>query len=168
MGTQASASQNEVRAECLQSPCVPVMPMCSCRAMKPGSPPPPPPQVLSEVHEHLGVAVLNRPRALNALNTGMVEALTELYRRWDADPAVACILLKARALLRLARCVREARQRHARAAQAAGRVRTSLLPTDFLPIATPCRRAQARRPSAPAATSRRWCSRGRRGGLMTH
>lgn len=42
----------------------------------------------------MGIATLNRPRALNALSTGMVEALGDLYRRWDADPGVACIVLK--------------------------------------------------------------------------
>ena len=63
----------------------------------PVTPRPPPPQVLSSVERHAAVAVLNRPRALNALNTGMVEALFELYRGWEADPAVACILLKASA-----------------------------------------------------------------------
>jgi hypothetical protein len=41
------------------------------------------------------VAVLSRPRALNALTTGMVESLLDLYQRWEADPGVACILLKA-------------------------------------------------------------------------
>ena len=53
--------------------------------------------MLSEVHEQAGVAVLNRPKALNALNTNMVERLFELYQRWDADPGVACFLLKASA-----------------------------------------------------------------------
>lgn len=52
------------------------------------------PEVLSEVHGHAAVAVLNRPRALNALNTNMVERMFELYQGWEADPGVACILLK--------------------------------------------------------------------------
>lgn len=52
-------------------------------------------QVLSEVRGHAAIATLNRPRALNALNTRMVEAMFELYSQWDADPGVACILLKA-------------------------------------------------------------------------
>lgn len=50
--------------------------------------------MLSEVQGSTGIATLNRPRALNALTTGMVEALFEVYRRWEADPAVACIVLK--------------------------------------------------------------------------
>ena len=57
--------------------------------------PVPPPQVRSEVHDAAAVAVLSRPRALNALTTGMVESLLDLYQRWEADPGVACILLKA-------------------------------------------------------------------------
>lgn len=43
-----------------------------------------------------GTATLNRPRALNALTTGMVEALFDVYQRWEADPAIACIVLKVR------------------------------------------------------------------------
>jgi enoyl-CoA hydratase/carnithine racemase len=52
------------------------------------------PEILSEVQGSTGVATLNRPRALNALTTGMVEALFDVYSRWEADPAVACIVLK--------------------------------------------------------------------------
>lgn len=49
------------------------------------------------MRRHVAVATLNRPRALNALNTGMVESMFELYSAWEADPGVACILLKASA-----------------------------------------------------------------------
>ncbi|KAL4440735.1 hypothetical protein ABPG77_000444 [Micractinium sp. CCAP 211/92] len=52
------------------------------------------PEVLSEVQGHVAIATLNRPRALNALNTSMVESMYELYSQWEADPGVACILLK--------------------------------------------------------------------------
>ncbi|KAL4457481.1 hypothetical protein ABPG75_012346 [Micractinium tetrahymenae] len=52
------------------------------------------PEVLPEVRGHSAVATLNRPRALNALNTGMVESLFELYSKWEADTNIACILLK--------------------------------------------------------------------------
>ncbi|KAL4857852.1 3-hydroxyisobutyryl-CoA hydrolase [Chlorella vulgaris] len=48
-------------------------------------------EVLHDTQQHVGVAVLNRPKALNALNCRMVEALYDLYTRWDADPSVACI-----------------------------------------------------------------------------
>lgn len=51
--------------------------------------------MLSERRGRAAVATLSRPRALNALSTGMVERLHELYRQWEADPAVACIVLKA-------------------------------------------------------------------------
>lgn len=60
-------------------------------------------QVLSEVQGHVAIATLNRPRALNALNTSMVESMYELYSQWEADPGVACILLKASMLLQLNR-----------------------------------------------------------------
>lgn len=53
-------------------------------------------QVLSEVQGSAGVATLNRPRALNALTTGMVEALFDVYQRWDTDPGIACIVLKVK------------------------------------------------------------------------
>lgn len=56
-------------------------------------------QVLHDTQQHVGVAVLNRPKALNALNCRMVEALYDLYTQWDADPSVACIVLKARGCL---------------------------------------------------------------------
>jgi hypothetical protein len=62
-------------------------------------------QVLHDTQQHVGVAVLNRPKALNALNCRMVEALYDLYTRWDADPRVACIVLKARGCL-LRDCLR--------------------------------------------------------------
>ena len=55
-----------------------------------------PVQVLARVERHAEVATLNRPRALNALNTTMVERMYEVYSKWEADPAVACIVLKVR------------------------------------------------------------------------
>ena len=42
----------------------------------------------------VGIATLNRPKALNALNTNMVTLLLDLYRAWDASPSVNCIILK--------------------------------------------------------------------------
>lgn len=54
----------------------------------------PEPEVLSTRHGPLVIATLNRPRALNALNTNMVETLLEQYRRWDAAEDVCCIVLK--------------------------------------------------------------------------
>ena len=51
-------------------------------------------QVLHEQHEGVGVAVLNRPRALNSLNTNMVELMFDIYSKWNTAPDVSCILLK--------------------------------------------------------------------------
>jgi hypothetical protein len=51
-------------------------------------------QVLSDVEQQTAVAVLNRPKALNALSTRMVEDMYSLYRSWEDDPRVACVLLK--------------------------------------------------------------------------
>ena len=45
---------------------------------------------LSSVRE----AVLNRPRALNALTAEMIESLARLYKTWDANVAVSAIVLR--------------------------------------------------------------------------
>jgi len=47
--------------------------------------------------EELGAvraAVLSRPAALNAVNLAMVQRLTALFARWEAQPHVAAVLLK--------------------------------------------------------------------------
>jgi enoyl-CoA hydratase len=49
--------------------------------------------VLFERRGHLGVITLNRPKAVNALNAGMVEAMLEQLTAWAADDAVATVLV---------------------------------------------------------------------------
>src|SRR3569833_2902948 len=44
--------------------------------------------VLTEVRGAIGIATLNRPEALNALNTPLLDALAAALEAWDADPAV--------------------------------------------------------------------------------
>lgn len=46
------------------------------------------------MEQQTALAVLNRPKALNALSTRMVEDMYSLYRSWEDDPRVACVLLK--------------------------------------------------------------------------
>lgn len=41
----------------------------------------------------LGVMVLNRPRALNALTTAMVKVMTEALTTWAADPSVETVVV---------------------------------------------------------------------------
>lgn len=52
------------------------------------------PEVLHQRQGCAGIAVLNRPKALNALNTNMVLELYRLYREWGADPSVHCVIIK--------------------------------------------------------------------------
>jgi enoyl-CoA hydratase len=49
--------------------------------------------VLTEVKGAVGIAILNRPEALNALNTPLLDALADTLEAWDADPAVRAIIV---------------------------------------------------------------------------
>ncbi len=51
------------------------------------------PIVLLEVRGAVGLITLNRPEALNALNTELMDALTDALRRCENDPAVGCMVL---------------------------------------------------------------------------
>ncbi|MBM6622894.1 enoyl-CoA hydratase/isomerase family protein [Micrococcaceae bacterium RIT802] len=51
------------------------------------------PEVQFEVRGTLGIITLNRPRAVNALTHGMVEAMYAQLRQWQDDDAVASVLL---------------------------------------------------------------------------
>jgi enoyl-CoA hydratase/carnithine racemase len=51
------------------------------------------PEVLCRVEQGVGVVVLNRPEARNALTLAMKEALLELLPRLEADGAVGCVLV---------------------------------------------------------------------------
>ncbi|MFY9635816.1 MAG: enoyl-CoA hydratase/isomerase family protein [Cellulosimicrobium cellulans] len=52
------------------------------------------PEVLFERRGHLGVITLNRPKAVNALNAGMVAAVLEQLTTWAQDDAVATVLVR--------------------------------------------------------------------------
>jgi enoyl-CoA hydratase len=47
----------------------------------------------TEVHERAGLARLNRPRALNALNSTMVNELADALAAFDADPDVGAVVI---------------------------------------------------------------------------
>jgi len=49
--------------------------------------------VLTEVRGSVGIATLNRPEALNALNTPLLDALAAALEAWDADPAVRVMIV---------------------------------------------------------------------------
>lgn len=42
----------------------------------------------------LGIVTLNRPKALNSLNLEMIQAITAVYKDWDADPTVRVVVLR--------------------------------------------------------------------------
>ncbi|KAL6768295.1 HIBCH1 [Auxenochlorella protothecoides x Auxenochlorella symbiontica] len=52
-------------------------------------------EILHEVTNGVAIATLNRPKALNALNTNMVRTLLKIYTDWDASSEVSCVVLKA-------------------------------------------------------------------------
>lgn len=52
------------------------------------------PEVIFEVRGSLGVVTLNRPRAVNALNIAMVEAMLERLAAWATDPSVSQVLVR--------------------------------------------------------------------------
>ena len=49
--------------------------------------------VLMRREERVGVIQLNRPQALNALNSALMDELIAALQEYDADPAVGCILV---------------------------------------------------------------------------
>ncbi|KAJ0089941.1 hypothetical protein Patl1_12587 [Pistacia atlantica] len=51
-------------------------------------------QVLVEGKANSRAAILNRPSALNALNTSMVARLTRLYESWEENPDIGFVLMK--------------------------------------------------------------------------
>lgn len=53
-----------------------------------------PPPVLTEVRGHLGVIILNRPRAVNALTAEMVELMLAALTVWREDDDVAQVLVR--------------------------------------------------------------------------
>lgn len=52
------------------------------------------PEVLSEVHGHVGLITLNRPKALNALSLSMIRRLSACLRVWRDDPQVKMVAIR--------------------------------------------------------------------------
>ena len=52
------------------------------------------PDVLCEVHGHVGLITLNRPKALNALSLSMIRALKHCLLAWRDDPAVSAVAIR--------------------------------------------------------------------------
>lgn len=50
--------------------------------------------VQTEIVNQVGILSLNRPNALNALTTNMVNSLSDSLARWSVDPRVSLILLR--------------------------------------------------------------------------
>lgn len=50
--------------------------------------------LLASVKDGVGTMILNRPAALNALSDEMVEGMIHWCGRFEADPAVRCVVLK--------------------------------------------------------------------------
>ncbi len=50
-------------------------------------------EVLTHVHDGVGLVTLNRPRAINSLNQSMVTALREILSSWQQDDAVHALVL---------------------------------------------------------------------------
>lgn len=51
-------------------------------------------EVLFEKRGHLGIITLNRPKAVNALNAGMVDAMLAQLTAWADDDGVATVLVR--------------------------------------------------------------------------
>ena len=51
-------------------------------------------EVISEIRGNLGIITLNRPQALNALNTQMCEAITKSLLEWRDDDNINAVLIK--------------------------------------------------------------------------
>jgi enoyl-CoA hydratase len=49
--------------------------------------------ILTQVDGAVGIARLNRPDALNALNIPLVDMLIEQLEAWDKDPSIRCMVL---------------------------------------------------------------------------
>ncbi len=49
--------------------------------------------ILTEIHEHVGLVRLNRPKALNALSSGLRRELMEALVNFEADPAIGAVVI---------------------------------------------------------------------------
>lgn len=52
-------------------------------------------EVVAKHEGRLGLLTLNRPKALNSLNLGMIDAMAETYKEWDRDPNVRVVVLQS-------------------------------------------------------------------------
>jgi enoyl-CoA hydratase len=52
-------------------------------------------EIATAIQERLGVITLDRPKALNALNLAMVQALETVLNAWADNPAVDAVLIKS-------------------------------------------------------------------------
>jgi len=52
------------------------------------------PDVLTEVHGHVGLITLNRPKALNALSLSMIRGLAKCLLAWRDDPRVKAVAIR--------------------------------------------------------------------------
>ncbi|MBV9077551.1 MAG: enoyl-CoA hydratase/isomerase family protein [Methylobacteriaceae bacterium] len=52
------------------------------------------PEIICEARGAVGLVTLNRPQALNALTSGMVDALAAALRDWARDPAIGCVVVR--------------------------------------------------------------------------
>jgi enoyl-CoA hydratase len=51
------------------------------------------PLIITETDGRVGIVRFNRPKVLNALNPELIGQVADQLEAWDADPAIACILL---------------------------------------------------------------------------
>ena len=49
--------------------------------------------IIVETREHVGLITLNRPKALNALNSALMRELGEALMKFDADEAIGAIVI---------------------------------------------------------------------------
>ncbi|MGA0892241.1 MAG: enoyl-CoA hydratase-related protein, partial [Burkholderiaceae bacterium] len=49
--------------------------------------------VLTEVHGKVGLITINRPEALNALNNDVMDGIAKAIEGFEADHAIACMVL---------------------------------------------------------------------------
>jgi enoyl-CoA hydratase len=49
--------------------------------------------ILTEVHDHVGLVRINRPKQLNALNQQTMDELTSACSAFDADPRIGCLVI---------------------------------------------------------------------------
>jgi enoyl-CoA hydratase len=49
--------------------------------------------IIAETKGRVGLVTLNRPQALNALNSELILELNEVLDKWEADPGIGCIVI---------------------------------------------------------------------------